>query len=650
MKNFQKNNFRLINIIGIDGAGKTTLARSLTKELSKTDTSVQYCYSQYFAKLLYPVKQLAKLFFMGKTDEFKNYAVYNQTKKQTSSKYPFFASVYAFIWILDYSIQVFFKITLKVFSGRRLVIDRYIFDIAVNLSLTSNKDIGYAQKLIHRFLKFSIAPDRVIFIDLPEEIAFKRKDDIQDIEYLKERRGRYLILAEEFGFTVLDGTKSKKEILEQAMAVLAEPKNGYKKKLKNILYVHANNLDIGGADYCLFKLASQLNKKKFHPVVCLGKNTKILDLYKKEGIKTHVIDMERIKKSYNPFYLGRLAFKFFFTIKELRKIIQKEKIDLVHGNDLLDIYGPVAAGLEKKPSTQYIRWILESPLWLKKMLTYMVFRLNDRVMTVSHGVAEIMFSSKGKILPGVVTCYDWIDMEKVGHHKKNSDIRAEYRIPQKSPLIGCVGRLEAWKGQDVFIRSAAKVLEQVPGAWFLVVGGSVAGRGRESFSRQCRDLAEKLGISHRIIFTGHRPDMTNIMKSLDVFVHSSVTPDPLPGVIMEAMACRIPVVGANAGGVPEEINNQTTGFLYKPGDPDEMADKTIWLLEHPRNACQMGEAGYGRIMTLFEKTRLCKKIEKIYQNMIANHKNPRPTALICVPENLQQKKLAKKGDYHVQDL
>ena len=212
--------FKLINIIGIDGSGKTTLAKSLADDLKITDKSVHYRYCQYFAKLLYPIKLFAKLSVMRKTDEFGDYNHYNRTKKATSNRFPLLANIYAFTWLIDYIFQVFFKVTVPVLFGQKLIIDRYIFDIAVNLSLTTNNEIGYADKLIRFFLFFARQPDLVIFIDLPEEVAYSRKDDIQDIEYLKERRERYLALAETYNFIFLDGTKLREQMLIEVRGII----------------------------------------------------------------------------------------------------------------------------------------------------------------------------------------------------------------------------------------------------------------------------------------------------------------------------------------------------------------------------------------------------------------------------------------------
>ncbi|PHR23976.1 MAG: hypothetical protein COA36_16310 [Desulfotalea sp.] len=388
---------------------------------------------------------------------------------------------------------------------------------------------------------------------------------------------------------------------------------------KKILYVHANNHDIGGADYCLFKLASELDKSRFQAIVCLGQRTDICNLYKREGIKVHIIDMERIKKTLNPLYLLKLSIKSISTIRQLRKIIRDEHIDLVHGNDMLDFYGPVAGFLEKIPRAQYVRWIIESPEWLRRLITQVVYSINDIVLTVSDGVARSMFQKDDLIPAKVTTCYDWIDMQKVGHDEQKTHIRKEFSIPPHAPLIGCVGRLDFWKGQNLFIQAALLVLQQHPEARFLLVGGAVEGRGRESYGKKLLTFVRKQGITKQVQFTGHRTDISSIMHSLDIFVHSSLTPDPLPGVVMEAMYCGLPVVGADAGGVPEEVADGRTGLLYQPGNPHQMAEKIISLLEDPQLRRQMGYAGRERVMRIFDKTSLCQKIQSLYEEKISQY-------------------------------
>lgn len=220
MRANRPESFRLINIVGIDGAGKTTLAKRLGEHLSQEGFPVKYAYGQYFAKLLYPAKFFAKRSVMRHTDEFRDYGNYNETKQSFSKRFPFLARTYGLLWLVDYYAQMLFRVMLPMVLGRRLVMDRYIIDIAVNVSLTLGKDVAMAETIIRRFCRFAPYPDLVVFIDLPEDIAFQRKQDIQSIAYLTERRERYLLLAKTFGFTALDGTLSQKELFNRVLGLV----------------------------------------------------------------------------------------------------------------------------------------------------------------------------------------------------------------------------------------------------------------------------------------------------------------------------------------------------------------------------------------------------------------------------------------------
>lgn len=389
-----------------------------------------------------------------------------------------------------------------------------------------------------------------------------------------------------------------------------------KEKKVSVLYVHANNTDIGGADYCLFKLASELDKNQFRPVVCLSKKTEILELYNREGIKTYIIDMERIKKSKNSLYLFKLLIKFLPTIQHIRRIIKNEQIDLVHGNDLLDIYGPIAGRFAQIPAVQHCRMILPGQSIVKWLLTHIAYHINHTIVAISKGVENDMFSfAEKKIFCKIIVCHDWFDFDSIGHGASFSDIRKEFTIADNAPIVGVVGRLEPWKGQHVFLKAAAIVSKMFPRSVFFIVGGSVKGRGREKYSDELKKLAFDLGIKDEVIFLGHRNDICDIMSSLDIFVLSSVTPEPLGQVVMEASACGKPVIASDTGGPPEIITHGETGLLYPMGDHEKMAEAIIYLLTNPNVAFEMGIASKKRVEDVFNKKTLCTRIENVYRDM-----------------------------------
>jgi glycosyltransferase involved in cell wall biosynthesis len=383
-----------------------------------------------------------------------------------------------------------------------------------------------------------------------------------------------------------------------------------------VLYVHANNRDIGGADYCLFKLAAELDRNVFRPVVCLSEKTEVLDLYKNEGIKTYLIDMERIKKSKNPFYLTKLLLKFIPTVHGIRKIIKQENVNLVHGNDLLDIYGPVAARTSHVPALQHCRMILPKSSILKYLLTHVTYYINNTMVVISEGVRDAMYPFANKTNePKITVCHDWFDFDSIGHGASSSDIRQELSIDDGACLIGVVGRLEPWKGQHVFLKAANIVAKEFPSAVFLIVGGAVQGRYRENYKANLESMAIQFGISDRVIFTGHRNDISDIMSSLDIFVLSSVTPEPLGQVVMEAGACGKPAIVSDAGGPPEIITHGKTGCLYPIGDHKQLAKNIIHLLKNPIIASQMGVAAKKKIEKSFNKKALSERIMQLYTKL-----------------------------------
>lgn len=207
----------IINIIGIDGSGKSTLAKGLAGYITNKGIDVAYIYCQFFAKLLYPLKIAAKHSVMKKTDEFADYGKYIKKKTGFSTNHRVLGTIYALLWLIDYSMQAFFKVNRVVGRHQVVIIDRYIYDIMVNVSITAGWPVETLTNFCEIMLKIHPKPDFVIFLDLPEEIAFSRKNDIQSIEYLKERRDRYHLLSKRYHFHIIDATNSVEAVLNEAI-------------------------------------------------------------------------------------------------------------------------------------------------------------------------------------------------------------------------------------------------------------------------------------------------------------------------------------------------------------------------------------------------------------------------------------------------
>jgi phosphatidylinositol alpha-1,6-mannosyltransferase len=172
-----------------------------------------------------------------------------------------------------------------------------------------------------------------------------------------------------------------------------------------------------------------------------------------------------------------------------------------------------------------------------------------------------------------------------------STLRARYRLGDR-PVISCVSRLVARKGQDVLVTALPEVRRRVPGAALLLVG---AGPDADRLHR----LAERAGVAEHVVFTGPvRWDELPAHHAVgDVFALPCRTRgrgldvEGLGIVLLEAAAAGLPVLAGDSGGAPETVRPGETGEVVPGRDPAAVADALVGLLADPERAARMGAAG-----------------------------------------------------------
>ncbi len=199
---------------GIDGAGKTTQAKALSEAMKENGVKNKYIYSRFKPFILKPFMAIGKALFFHKSDMFRNYVEYTESKRRLF-KNRFVAVAFQYALLLEYCAQALFNVKLSLILGKNIVCDRYIYDTVItDLVADMNYSNEKTENLIERTFRILPKPDLLFLIDAPEEIAFQRKDDIPSIDYLKQRRKLYLHLGEKYKAIILDGSKGVKELGE----------------------------------------------------------------------------------------------------------------------------------------------------------------------------------------------------------------------------------------------------------------------------------------------------------------------------------------------------------------------------------------------------------------------------------------------------
>jgi glycosyltransferase involved in cell wall biosynthesis len=232
----------------------------------------------------------------------------------------------------------------------------------------------------------------------------------------------------------------------------------------------------------------------------------------------------------------------------------------------------------------------------------------DRIIAVSDSIKETLVAHG--INPRIIdTVHEGIDVGAFDAVPASP----ERFFPQGTFIIGTLAYLSEEKGLTYLVEAAAKVLRVHPSARFVLVG---EGPLRKQLEQQARNL----GLGSSLLFTGFREDVASILKTFNAFVLPSLS-EGFPTVILYAMAASLPVVATRVGGLPELVLDGITGYLAPPADGAALAESLSRLLEDPQASLALGQAGRGRVETVFNLNNKINETLMIYRNTFTNNTN-----------------------------
>ena len=166
--------------------------------------------------------------------------------------------------------------------------------------------------------------------------------------------------------------------------------------------------------------------------------------------------------------------------------------------------------------------------------------------------------------------------------------------PAGVPLVGIVGRLQQWKGQDRLLQAQALLREHGHPLHLVIVGGDSYGLSPR-YAASLPELIARLGLDDAVTLTGEVADATALIERFDVLVNAS-DPEPFGIVLIEAMAAGVPVVAVDAGGPRDIVEHARTGMLARSGEPADLAAALEPLLSSRALRRELGDAGRERFM------------------------------------------------------
>jgi len=357
---------------------------------------------------------------------------------------------------------------------------------------------------------------------------------------------------------------------------------------RDFLFVQSTT-EVGGAESVLLNLFSssaELRRRSLIASLSFGTG----DLPGRlRALGAEVIELRRARLR-EPLGVAR-------TLLALRGLIRSRGVSVVVGNGAHpQILGGAAARLGGAKSVFIVNMIHAVPLWANDVLDALAIRSPCDLMLPVSQASKMTLE---RLRPDVESrlLYNGTPLREVSAADAGA-ARAELGAEAGDLLVGVFGRLQRWKGQDVFVEAAARVASQRPRTRFVVVGGSVFGLEPE-FAEGLRTRARELGIGDRMVFTGFRTDVARLMAACDIVCHTTRVAEPFGMVVIEAMSLARPVIATRGGGPSEIIDRDGTGMLVPAEDDAALADAILALGDNPELRQRIGEKGAARVHESF---------------------------------------------------
>jgi glycosyltransferase involved in cell wall biosynthesis len=368
----------------------------------------------------------------------------------------------------------------------------------------------------------------------------------------------------------------------------------------------------GGGEVALFHLVRALDPAHYQPVVLLFSDGALADKLRAAGVETHVLPMDsRVIEARKDDLGGGTLLRMrdvastLAFVGRVRRFMRRQGVAIVHTNSLKsDLIGGLAARAARLPLVWHVRDRIADdylPAKVARAFRLMCRVVPTRVIAISEAVKQTLGRN-----PRVRVIHDGTPV--------SDEPLSVQAINRDGPLIGLVGRITPWKGQDVFLRAASIVRRKFPNARFQVIGAALF--GERDYEQQLRELARSEGLSDAVEFTGFRTDVPDLIARLDLLVHASTTGEPFGQVVIEGMAAAKPVIATRGGAIPEIVIEGQTGLIVPMGDADAMARAIATLLSDPDRAAEMGRAGRQRVLERFTIQHTGRGVEAVYRELL----------------------------------
>jgi glycosyltransferase involved in cell wall biosynthesis len=346
-----------------------------------------------------------------------------------------------------------------------------------------------------------------------------------------------------------------------------------------------------GGEQQIAYLLSELSKREIQQIVLCPEDSPLHSFCTRNSIE---VKPYRKKSGLDPW----LAFRIV-------QLCRSVKTPLIHVHDS---HSHTAAFLSA------ILWMNKTPVIVHRRVSFPVkksvissikYNHNSiaRIICVSEYVRRMM--NLGLAKPDkTCTVYDGIDLNKFIPEQNSHFLRDRFQLDDYHTLIGNVSAITVEKDYITFTDTAEILLRNRPDLRFFIIG---EGSQREFISEYIKGK----GLADKIFMPGFLENIQDILPELDLVLFTSIH-EGLGTTLLDAFACRIPVVSTNAGGIPEIVKDRLTGLATEIRKPDDMAMAVAEILDSQDLKNELVENAF-RMVQEFSTEKMASQIVEIYK-------------------------------------
>ena len=313
--------------------------------------------------------------------------------------------------------------------------------------------------------------------------------------------------------------------------------------------------------------------------------------------------------------------RFFSVCNQIRKTIRTVQPDILHLHFVTNVL-MCRLALRKDNTPRLFQ--VPGPLHLESGLTSFAERCTATKADYWAGACKktcSIYTDKGIDPKRVHLAYYGVPHKEVSQGVSKNILRSEYGIAEDAVIVAMVsyfykpkkylGQKRGIKGHEDFIDAMKKVMQNTPNVVPVIIGN--AWDGAEAYENQVKEYAKK-ALGDKVIFTGYRGDIYDIYPEVNVVVHPSHSENL--GGAAESLMLAVPTISSDVGGFPDIVIPGETGCLVKSKNPEDLADKIIWAIEHQDEMKGMAKKGQVLVNELLDLENTSKVIYNVYEKIL----------------------------------